>query len=258
MGQAAKHSAFSLVEVLVVIAIIALMIALLLPALSQARQAARGSACLSNLRQISFAFPMYHAEFRNWYPVGSGWSQSTYPLLRAPTWSRVAAHTLGVPYITEQNVAHLADYGQQQQSYYLKERNNGIFQCPTDDFGNYWGGKNATTYRYNAGHDNSIGWGYGSSDYYRVAYPAKGSYGDTTGRVRTYQVDKPATTFLLGETSLVRDVRDYAADYVVRQFYRPEFGGDWHNSAGNYLWGDGHATKLNADQLKRSDFDRRQ
>ena len=201
---------------------------------------------------------MYHAEFRNWYPVGSGWSQSSYPELRAPTWARVAAHTLGLSYITEQKVAHLADYGFQQHSYYLKERDNGVFQCPSDNFGNYWKGKNATTYRYNAGHNNGIGYGYGSSDYYRLRYPAPGSYGDSTGRVRTYQVDRPATTFVIGETRMIRDdPYNYAAEYLPIQFRYTNHGGDWHNSSGNYLWGDGHASRLNADELQRKHFDRR-
>src|SRR4029078_9513951 len=54
-----ERAAFTLVELLVVIGIIALLVAMLLPAMNRARESARATQCMSNLKQINLAMLMF-------------------------------------------------------------------------------------------------------------------------------------------------------------------------------------------------------
>jgi prepilin-type processing-associated H-X9-DG protein/prepilin-type N-terminal cleavage/methylation domain-containing protein len=86
-----RRTAFTLVELLVVIGIIALLIGILLPALTRARASSRQLKCLSNLRQISLVDQIYQNEWKGfhmpayygWSQASGGWPMSTPPVIPA-------------------------------------------------------------------------------------------------------------------------------------------------------------------------------
>lgn len=109
------RSGFTLIELLVVIAIIAILAAFLFPVFARAREKARQTSCLSNLRQIGTALSLYTEDHDGTYPRGQFW-----PFTGVHTWIDVLE-----PYA----------------------KNTQIFRCPTggnDPFGYgyniaYWG-----------------------------------------------------------------------------------------------------------------------
>src|SRR5579872_7406231 len=68
MMKRAAEPGFTLIELLVVIAIIAILAAILFPVFAKAREQARKTACLSNMRQIGMATRMYMEDYDEKFP----------------------------------------------------------------------------------------------------------------------------------------------------------------------------------------------
>jgi prepilin-type N-terminal cleavage/methylation domain-containing protein len=84
--------AFTLIELLVVIAIIAILAAILFPVFAQAKNAAKKTVALSNVKQTSMGVLLYSADYDDaypmgsgacwWYPLDGGWALDTRPYIK--------------------------------------------------------------------------------------------------------------------------------------------------------------------------------
>jgi prepilin-type N-terminal cleavage/methylation domain-containing protein/prepilin-type processing-associated H-X9-DG protein len=90
LNRTTRQRGFTLIELLVVIAIIAILAAILFPVFAQAREAARKTQCLSNLKQMGLGIQMYAQDYDEQLPQGSRviegnawrWLHQTYPYVK--------------------------------------------------------------------------------------------------------------------------------------------------------------------------------
>jgi prepilin-type N-terminal cleavage/methylation domain-containing protein/prepilin-type processing-associated H-X9-DG protein len=117
-------SAFTLIELLVVIAIIAILAAILFPVFAQAREKARQTSCLSNLKQMGVGFLMYAQDYDECFPqaftnIGGTWLTNSWHMTPADWSSDTSAPAvIGSPFHWSNSV----------QPYI---RNYQIYACPS-------------------------------------------------------------------------------------------------------------------------------
>jgi prepilin-type N-terminal cleavage/methylation domain-containing protein/prepilin-type processing-associated H-X9-DG protein len=111
----ASRAGFTLIELLVVIALIAILAGILFPVFAQARDAAKRSNCVSNLKQIALAHQMYVQDndetLPSWYVVGGPRGYMIWPEFLSPYYrdQRILDEGLTAPEDKTAN-SWLADY----------------------------------------------------------------------------------------------------------------------------------------------------
>ncbi len=214
LTHTSKHSAdrrraFTLIELLVVIAIIATLAAILFPVFAQAREKARSTTCLSNLRQITAATLMYSQDFDETFGSAGLFYQgdNQHGLIRL----------IGDP------IGELSSYVQNDQVWYCPDRNQSSSDCagPCLGYGYNWSFYNSWDDGTGMLHAASVQTGAG---FFQVLQAGKADA----------ELTQPARTFLFGDTwdTMPSTLAVYAA------WNGP--GSARHSGGFNFGYADGH------------------
>jgi prepilin-type N-terminal cleavage/methylation domain-containing protein len=155
------RSGFTLVELLVVIAIIGVLVALLLPAVQAAREAARRTTCINNVKQMALAAANYEAA-KGYFPPGRkrpdkeiiatgaepGGGYTSYPEGTSATerYNNFSVHVWILPYMEAGNIYNMIDFKKGQSKKMMNDSLTtpvnphyqayataaGLFICPSD------------------------------------------------------------------------------------------------------------------------------
>jgi prepilin-type N-terminal cleavage/methylation domain-containing protein/prepilin-type processing-associated H-X9-DG protein len=103
-----KRSAFTLLELVVVLLIVGLLIGILLPAVQNAREAARRTQCRNNLKQLGLGLHNYHDNFKM-FPAGAYSAPDATDEFEGFEW-RATGFLMLVPYTTASPVFNYYDF----------------------------------------------------------------------------------------------------------------------------------------------------
>jgi len=134
----------TLIEVLLVVAIIGTLVALLLPGIQAARESARRTSCMNNLKQLGIAITNYESQ-QNVFPPGAIWDRWP-PEEKRRRHGSILVHLL--PYIERQSLYDAFDFSQLDIDRAVFPGTNqrigsvivDTYLCPSDDHSGTFGG----------------------------------------------------------------------------------------------------------------------
>ena len=198
-----SNRAFTLIELLVVIAIIAILAAILFPVFAQAKLAAKKTADLSNVKQISLGAIMYSGDSDDFFP------RNDYLMPNRQIWAPFTYREATFPYIKS---------GQTSYTYVSKDGT----PAPLADSA-IWQSPGAPNFRYQYASNGFVmpqGATWNQFNGYGSPYSDQDANGNPSGKpavpsVSQTQLPKPAGTLMLVDQGV--DTSDYASGNVIMQ-----------------------------------------
>lgn len=219
-----RPTAFTLVELLVVIAIIGILIALLLPAVQAAREAARRSKCVNNLKQIGIAFHNYH-DSHKCFPMGAKLGRLDAPLPDgSEAGTREGWRVDILPYVEDMPTYRMYNFSlaahTNPTNLDIVKTRKAVYECPSGKQREYW---HYTPDAWKVSNYMGI---MGTGDW--MDYPRDTWF---CGRLATngmlfpaHNVDVASVTDGTSSTAMVSEQIDWPRGWTFGLFYR---GGDW-------------------------------